>query len=104
MRRLTAYITMSISILLAAGVSFVPSVMKMNADLDYGAAHEVVYNLTNKEDGSFVDTDEYIDDVASKIISTRFRCYPVVTSSGELIGTVSRFHLFNYEKSVINFF
>lgn len=65
MRRLTAYVTMSLSLLVAVGVSFVPATKRMNADLDYGAAHEVVYNLTNKEDGSFVDTNQYIDDVAS---------------------------------------
>lgn len=42
---------------------------------------------------------EYITDVASKIISTRFRSYPVLTNEGELIGSVSRYHLFNYEKN-----
>ncbi|MCQ3034655.1 MAG: hypothetical protein MJ248_00265 [Bacilli bacterium] len=88
MRRLTAYITMSISILLAAGVSFVPSVMKMNADLDYGAAHEVVYNLTNKEDGSFVDTDEYIDDVA-ETMRARLDNYNIDSYSVVVEGTDS---------------
>ena len=45
------------------------------------------------------NANEYIDDIASKIISTRFRCYPVVNEKGELIGSVSRYHLFNYEKN-----
>ena len=45
------------------------------------------------------NSDEYIESIASKIISTRFRCYPVISENGELIGSVSRFHLFNYEKN-----
>ena len=45
------------------------------------------------------NADEYIEDIASKIISTRFRSYPVVNANKELIGSVSRFHLFNYDKN-----
>ena len=43
--------------------------------------------------------DEYIESIASKIISTRYRSYPVVSTNGELIGSVARFHLFNYDKN-----
>ena len=42
--------------------------------------------------------DEFIDDIKPKIISTRYRCYPVVNSYGEIVGSISRYHLFNYQK------
>lgn len=43
--------------------------------------------------------NEYITDIASKIISTRFRSYPVLSEEGEIVGSISRYHLFNYEKN-----
>ena len=88
MRRLTAYITMSISMLLAAGVAFVPSVTKMNADLDYGSAHEVVYNLTNKEDGSFVENTQRVEDVANTM-RERLENYNIDSYSVIIEGTDS---------------
>ena len=45
------------------------------------------------------NADDFIDEVSNKIISTRYRCYPVLTSNGTLIGSISRYHLFNYDKN-----
>ena len=62
--------------------------------------HEAVpVNLVMTTNMIVYSADEYIESIASKIISTRFRSYPVVSESGELIGSVSRYHLFNYEKN-----
>lgn len=41
---------------------------------------------------------DYIEDVADSIIKTRFRAYPVLDENNKLIGSISRYHLFNYEK------
>ncbi len=43
-------------------------------------------------------SDEYVDDVAKKMMTTRFRSYPVLNEEGELIGAISRFHLLNHRK------
>lgn len=45
------------------------------------------------------NSNEYVEDIASKIISTRFRSYPVVTDDGKLLGSVSRYHILNYKKN-----
>ena len=45
------------------------------------------------------NSNEYVEDVASKIISTRYRSYPVVDDNGKLLGSVSRYHLLNYKKN-----
>ncbi|MFV0379392.1 MAG: putative manganese-dependent inorganic diphosphatase [Anaerorhabdus sp.] len=42
--------------------------------------------------------DEFVDDVAKKMMATRFRSYPVLNSDGELVGAISRFHLLNHKK------
>ncbi len=42
--------------------------------------------------------DEYVDDVAKKMMNTRFRSYPVLDEEGKLVGAVSRFHLLNHQK------
>ena len=41
---------------------------------------------------------EFVDDVSAKMSKTRFRSYPVLDDYKHVIGAVSRFHLFNYEK------
>ncbi|MFV0480074.1 MAG: putative manganese-dependent inorganic diphosphatase [Anaerorhabdus sp.] len=42
--------------------------------------------------------DEYVDDVAKKMMTTRFRSYPVLNAEGVLVGAISRFHLLNHRK------
>lgn len=42
--------------------------------------------------------NEFVEDIASKIIRTRYRTYPVVDDEGKLKGAISRYHLFNYER------
>ncbi len=42
--------------------------------------------------------DEYVDDVAKKMMATRFRSYPVLNAEGDLVGAISRFHLLNHRK------
>lgn len=40
-----------------------------------------------------VPFDAYIDDVRELMLSSRFRCYPVVGENNQVLGTISRYHL-----------
>ncbi len=42
--------------------------------------------------------NDYVDDVASAIVNTRFRSYPVVDGKGNVLASLSRFHLFKHPK------
>lgn len=42
--------------------------------------------------------NEYVDDVAKKMMNTRFRSYPVLNDEGNIVGAVSRYHLQNYRR------
>jgi len=54
--------------------------------------------VMSKEMKTF-NSNEFVDDVSGRVISTRFRCYPVVDEDNIIIGTISRYHLFNYQKN-----
>lgn len=43
-------------------------------------------------------TSETVDGASQRIAKTRFRTYPVVNEKEEVIGAISRYHLFNYRK------
>ena len=42
--------------------------------------------------------NDMVDEVAKKIAKSRHRSYPVLNDRDEVVGAVSRYHLFNYEK------
>lgn len=42
--------------------------------------------------------NSFIDDISSKMIHTRYRTYPVLDENGRIIGSISRWHLYNYKK------
>ena len=46
---------------------------------------------------SYLSTD-YVEDVAAKIATTRFRSYPVLDEDGRILGCISRYHLFKYKR------
>ena len=56
-----------------------------------------VKRIMTRKVTSYRDTD-YVDDVASNIVATRYRAYPVLDSSGKVIASLSRFHLFRYQR------
>lgn len=41
--------------------------------------------------------EEYVDEAMKKITSTGYRCYPVMTADGEILGSLSRYHLIDYK-------
>lgn len=53
--------------------------------------------IMTKEIVTFKITD-YVDDVSKRMSKTRYRSYPVVDRKGCVIGAVSRFHLFSYNR------
>ncbi len=61
----------------------------------------VKYVMTSENLVSF-STDELVEDIKEVMLETRFGSYPVVNEEGEVLGTISRFHLIsNYKKKVI---
>ncbi len=42
--------------------------------------------------------NEYVEDVVAKMAKTRFRMYPLLDEDDRVIGSISRYHLFNYAK------
>ena len=38
--------------------------------------------------------DELVEDIKDTMTETRFRSYPVTDKDGKVIGTISRYHLF----------
>ncbi len=42
--------------------------------------------------------NEYVEDVVVKMAKTRYRMYPLLDENNQVIGSISRYHLFNYEK------
>ena len=51
-----------------------------------------------KEKVVYFDDDETVQDAIKKITKTRHRSYPVLDDKGKILGGLSRFHLFDYEK------
>ncbi|MBR5208116.1 MAG: putative manganese-dependent inorganic diphosphatase [Erysipelotrichaceae bacterium] len=47
---------------------------------------------------SFFRSNETVDGASMRIAKTRFRTYPVLNENDEVIGAISRYHLFNYKK------
>lgn len=45
--------------------------------------------------------DDFIDDAKEKMLSTRFRSYPVVDQQGQFRGFISRYHLLNQRRKKV---
>ncbi|MGM9947367.1 putative manganese-dependent inorganic diphosphatase [Floccifex sp.] len=41
--------------------------------------------------------NDFVDETRESIVKTRFRSYPVVNENNHLVGSISRYHLFNYQ-------
>lgn len=42
--------------------------------------------------------DDYLDDVRAKLLSSRYRSYPILNNEGRVAGAISRIHLINNSK------
>lgn len=54
--------------------------------------------MASKEKVVYFEDHETVQDATKKILKTRHRSYPVLDEDGKVIGSLSRFHLFNYQK------
>lgn len=46
----------------------------------------------------FYHDSDYVTDVMTKVTQSRYRSYPVVNDDNKVVGAISRFHLFGYNK------
>lgn len=79
-------------------ISLIQTNMSME-DVVITLTEAIPVSLVMTKDYVSYNANEYVEDIASKIISTRYRSYPVVTDDGKLLGSVSRYHLLNYKKN-----
>lgn len=56
-----------------------------------------IEHIMTKDVVTFRD-NEYVDDVAAKMMKSRVRSYPVLDKEGNVVGCVARFHTINYKK------
>ena len=52
-----------------------------------------VMRLCQTQDIVSFHLSDYIDDVKETLLSSRYRCYPVLDENEKVVGTLSRFHL-----------
>ncbi len=56
-----------------------------------------VENIMSKNVMSFHE-DEYVEDVAAAMVTSRVRSYPVLNDNGAIVGAISRYHTRNYSR------
>lgn len=54
--------------------------------------------IMTKDNLTYFDMNDYIDDIQNKMQQNRFRSYPVVDSENTIVGFVSRYHLMSQRK------
>ncbi len=54
--------------------------------------------MTPKDKIITFQDDEYVEDVAAKMMKSRVRSYPVLDARGNIVGGISRWHTRNYNK------
>ena len=57
-----------------------------------------VSSVMNRSDLIRFHPEDYLDDVRNKMLSSRFRTYPVVDRDGHFAGMISRFHLIRHNR------
>lgn len=58
----------------------------------------IEYVMAKKEKVVYFDDDDTVQDAIKKISKSRHRSYPVIDDNDKVVGGLSRFHLYNYEK------
>ncbi|MCI6514549.1 MAG: putative manganese-dependent inorganic diphosphatase [Erysipelotrichaceae bacterium] len=61
-------------------------------------SYSVEQIMTPKERIISFQENEYVEDVAAKMGSSRVRSYPVLNDKGDVVGAVSRYHTRNYNR------
>ncbi len=75
----------------------------ISTELDTMAVATVVqesFSIKNvmTKDIIYFNEDEFVEDVANKMLKSRVRSYPVLDFEGNVVGAISRYHLQNYKR------
>ena len=54
--------------------------------------------MIHKDKIDYFNIDDTVDEASKKIAKSRHRSYPVLDDEGRVVGAISRYHLFNYQK------
>ncbi|MBQ1566543.1 MAG: putative manganese-dependent inorganic diphosphatase, partial [Erysipelotrichaceae bacterium] len=54
--------------------------------------------MIGKEKIDYFSINDTVDEASKKIAKSRHRSYPVLDEEGKVVGAISRYHLFNYQK------
>ena len=54
--------------------------------------------MAKKENIIYFEENDTVQDATKKIMKSRHRSYPVLNDEGKVMGAISRYHLFNYQK------
>ncbi|MBQ6559244.1 MAG: putative manganese-dependent inorganic diphosphatase [Erysipelotrichaceae bacterium] len=54
--------------------------------------------MLKKDKVEYFNIDDTVDEASKKIAKSRHRSYPVLDSQGHVVGAISRYHLFNYQR------
>lgn len=60
-----------------------------------------VNHVMTKKNLVVFDLDDLVDDVRSKMSQTRYRSYPVINNTNQVVGLISRYHLISSKKKKI---
>lgn len=54
--------------------------------------------MIGKDKIEYFSINDTVDEASKKIAKSRHRSYPVLDNDGKVVGAISRYHLFNYQK------
>ncbi len=54
--------------------------------------------MISKDKIEYFSINDTVDEASKKIAKSRHRSYPVLDNDGKVVGAISRYHLFNYQK------
>ena len=85
------------------GKAIEKSVCVMHTDLSVLACSQLIFQSPSIDQIMSTNLvvfnqDETVEEVSARMATTRHRTYPVVDDDMHVVGAVSRYHLFNYEK------
>ena len=106
MRRLIAYITMAISMLIAIGVAATPVLTKLNGGREYNSGREIVFNLNSREEKAVTqaDADKVVDEMRTRLDNWHIEDYSIkVQKSVDEEPSYSVAVSLNIEKDVFNY-
>lgn len=60
-----------------------------------------VRNITKKDDITYFETDDYLDEVKQTMLNTTYRHFPILDQEGMVQGLISKRHLLDIQKKLV---